>query len=239
MKFTYKAYRSMLSNIQNNGYIFTDYHNMDLYEKAVILRHDVDFSPQKALKIAEIEHAMGVKSTYFVLLSTNFYNICSKEINDIFSKIVKYGHAIGLHFDEKRYSYDTIEELKEKIYFEVDMLSRILNIRVKSVSMHRPSEFILKNELILSGIENTYCNKYFKEIKYVSDSRMYWRENPISLVQSNLYKKIQILTHPFWYDSTHLDAKQKLQKFLEDSKEVRFNDIKSNFTNVEEYLKGN
>jgi hypothetical protein len=161
MNFTYKAYRSMISSIKNNGYCFTDYHNIDLYEKAVILRHDVDFSPKKALKIAKIEFAMGDKSTYFVLLSTNFYNISSKEVNDIFGDIVKYGHTIGLHFDEKRYPYDTIEELKEKIYFELDLLSRILNIQIKSVSMHRPSDLILKNELVLSGIENTYSNKYF------------------------------------------------------------------------------
>jgi hypothetical protein len=66
---------------------------------------------------------------------------------------------------------------------------------------------------------------------------MYWRENPFDVVQSNLYKKIQILTHPFWYDSSHLDAKQKLEKFLRDFKEDRIKDIKSNFTYAEEYLK--
>lgn len=43
----------------------------------MILRHDIDNSLSQALRLAEIEAEEGVKSTWFVLLRTDFYNPAS------------------------------------------------------------------------------------------------------------------------------------------------------------------
>ena len=57
-------------------------------DRVVILRHDIDYSLDKAVALAELERELGVSSTYFVLLTSEFYNLLSK---DNLSKISKIG----------------------------------------------------------------------------------------------------------------------------------------------------
>ena len=77
MEFTYDAYRSLLELLKQRGYEFASFNNYSIMPMPVILRHDIDNSLVKALEIAKIENECNVKSTYFALLSTDFYNIFS------------------------------------------------------------------------------------------------------------------------------------------------------------------
>ena len=103
MNFTYGAYKEMLNSLRDHGYKFADYINCDDYERCVILRHDIDDSVECALKMAQIEAAEKVKSTYFVLLTSEFYNVASKANKEKILEIKELGHDIGLHFDELNY----------------------------------------------------------------------------------------------------------------------------------------
>lgn len=78
MEFTYAAYRKLLSLLRERGYAFRGYHNYRDAPRCVILRHDVDTSLDQAVKLAELEAEEGVRSTWFVLLRTDFYNVASK-----------------------------------------------------------------------------------------------------------------------------------------------------------------
>lgn len=111
MEFTYEAYERLIKGIIDNGYQITNYH---LYKKVkcpCILRHDVDMDLKKAAEFAEFESKIElkkrVKATYFVLLTSDFYNLYSKENIHLLKDILLCGHEIGLHFDEKKY---TLEE---------------------------------------------------------------------------------------------------------------------------------
>ena len=79
MEFTYASYKNMLHLLREEGYVITDYHECNSYheEDIVILRHDIDCSIEKAVKMAELENGMGVCSTYFVLVSSEFYNVAT------------------------------------------------------------------------------------------------------------------------------------------------------------------
>jgi len=75
-------------------------------EKIIGLRHDVDSELNHALKIAKIEHDLGIKSTYFVLHTASYFykEISSGIINNKLIKKLLYlqdtlGHEIGLHID--------------------------------------------------------------------------------------------------------------------------------------------
>ena len=49
---------------------YLDIINIALAEKcSLFIRHDVDFSPRKAVQMAEIELNSGIQSTYYILLS--------------------------------------------------------------------------------------------------------------------------------------------------------------------------
>lgn len=158
MEFTYKAFSNLIDLLKENGYFFSSYHNYKEKEKCVIFRHDVDSSLEKALEMAKVEHLKDIKSTYFVLLSTNFYNIFSKESCSILSEISNLGHDIGLHFDETRYKINSLDEFKRCIENEIKVMELLLNKSVQSVSMHRPSKWVLDNDISLDNIVNSYSN---------------------------------------------------------------------------------
>ena len=237
MEFTYKAYQKLIVKLKEKGYKSCFYDEVDFFEKTVILRHDIDFSPKKALEIAKIEYELGVKSTFFVLLSSEFYNIFSKSVSKALNEIVDMGHQVGLHFDEKRYNKSSIEDITKKIYSELNILKMALNRSSDIISMHRPSKLMLKENITFNGAINSYSKKFFTDMKYVSDSRMSWKEDIFEVIESEKYKKIHILTHPFWYSNEAETTKDKLCSFINQAREYRYNLIDDNFKNLDEYLK--
>lgn len=236
MKFTIGAYEQLLELLRGNGYDFCLYQESEQQRKTVILRHDIDFSIEKALEMAKVETRLGIKSTYFVLLSTNFYNIFSKQSHEKLKQIMLLGHEIGLHFDEKKFDIKTAEDMKQHVVFETDILSRLLNQKVNVISMHRPSKIILENDLQFEHLINSYSSKYFNGMKYISDSRMHWRENPIEAIESGRYQKLHILTHPFWYSTVLETMEWKLKSFLHQSIHERYDYINENFRDFEQVI---
>ncbi|CUJ28325.1 Uncharacterised protein [Achromobacter xylosoxidans] len=61
----------------------------------VILRHDVDRRPEKACALARLEHAAGVRSTYYFRVNTSG-EFPAAAIADIASN----GHEIGYHYED-------------------------------------------------------------------------------------------------------------------------------------------
>lgn len=145
MEFTYKSYCSMLSLLDQCGYAVADYSDWKDKGRCVILRHDIDYDISKAVQMARIEEDNGVVSTYFVLLTSDFYNIYSANSRKKIREIVARGHKIGLHFDETAYDLPVgdLDALRDKIAREIDLLEKALEFPVKVVSMHRPNKMML------------------------------------------------------------------------------------------------
>lgn len=61
-------------------------------EKIVLLRHDVDRKIQNALKMAELEHTLGIQSTYYFRYPYTFKP-------DVIAAIHAMGHEIGYHYE--------------------------------------------------------------------------------------------------------------------------------------------
>lgn len=234
MEFTLKAYASLINTIRSNGYVITDYMNYGKYEKSVIIKHDVDMSLSRALAFAEFEHELGIRTTYNVLLCSDFYNPYSKKNMECMIKMMDLGHEIGLHYDEVRHEGDVLENINR----ELDILASFLGKRVNSLSMHRPSEHTLKaNYQIDNGrIINSYSEEFFKEFKYISDSRMNWREDPVEAIESGKYDRIHILTHPIWYADKEETISERLKKFLEEASPERYETLKDNIRDLTSIL---
>lgn len=238
MLFTYQSYLYMVDKLRKNDYEICNYHNYERYDKCVILRHDVDNDLMKALMLAKLEQKYNIKSTYYFLLSSNFYNIASKESLDMIHQIDSMGHEIGLHFDEKKYEMCDKSRIRHKIIDEIHLMEAILNIPIKTISMHRPSEYVLENDLKLEeeGYINSYNNHFFKKFKYLSDSRMHWREDVLDIIKCCRYNKLHILTHPFWYSEQEKDMKTILFEFVENAKIERWNNLNDNFRDLKSVL---
>lgn len=239
MEFTYQDYVNMLNCLKHQGYMFTDYENYMKYPRCVILRHDVDYSLKKALELAEIEKREGVSSTYMILVSSGFYNPMDCETKNVLKELLDMGHHLGLHFDEANYEVSDMNTLKEYIKAEMQILRNCVNqANISVVSMHRPSKECLEADLDFSqdGMINSYGNSFFREFKYVSDSRMCWREPVMDYINTTQYDRLHILTHAFWYSRGKEDIRKKLQDFLGQAQEERYQLLDQNFRNLQEYI---
>lgn len=234
MEFTYDSYRRLLEKIRDRGYRIADYKSWQEGERSVILRHDIDTDIKKAVKMASIEEMGGAKSTYFVLLTSDFYNVFSKSSRDGLKQIMDSGHTIGLHFDEVCYPElsGNAEAVKRKIVEEAELLSSAVGCKVDIVSMHRPSQFVLEADMDIPGMINSYGQTYFKEFKYLSDSRRRWREPVDDIIASGRYERLHILTHPFWYNETEEDIHGTVSKFINGGNDFRYQVMASNITDM-------
>ena len=243
MQFTYRAYDNLICSLYENDYLIKDYHDYDGCEKCAILRHDIDYELDRAVEFSVIERERNAKSTYFVLLTSDFYNPASKSSLKVFDELRKNGHEIGLHFDEVRYSSDNAEWCEdyiiENIQKEAELLEKIIDEPVKTVSMHRPSKNTLDSNLEIPGLVNSYSKEFFKKFKYVSDSRMRWREDVQHIISSNEYERLHILTHPFWYKDSSLSIEKLLLEFINGANKKRFNIMNDNITDLESLIDKN
>lgn len=240
MDFSYRGYENMIKLLKQHNYSVATYQNYKNFDKCVILRHDIDYDLKKSLELAELENKLGVKSTYFVLLTSDFYNVFSNQSLRVLEKLRYFGHDIGLHFDELNYpDIISIEErIKEKIIYETNLLSSVLNIPIKSVSMHRPSKAILEADLQIPNIINSYSHEFFHNFKYLSDSRRNWREPVEEIIAKETFNRLHILTHAFWYHEKEIDMKSTLIDFLNSANKERHIYLSRNFTKLSDVLKG-
>lgn len=226
MNFTYAEYGRLLETLKGKGYSIERFNSHHKSDRTVLLRHDIDVSLEKAVDMAKFERQCeGAKATYFILISSDFYNVFSKHSLECIEQITGYGHEIGLHFDEKKYfNAETwnAEEIIKKIIWEKNLLEEMTGINVNAVSMHAPSPMTLEADLQIPGLVNTYSQKFFKEFKYISDSFHRWRDDVWSVVEDEKPEKLHILTHAFWYNEGSLTRNEEICKYIENGTKYRY-----------------
>lgn len=97
---TYKEYVNFCQQICNTGVLLYTVEKAcknigDLNKPFIIIKHDVESKPEKALKISKIEHSFGIKATYYV---HSFFLRNPKNIA-ILKEIISLGHEVGYHYD--------------------------------------------------------------------------------------------------------------------------------------------
>lgn len=205
MRFLYTDYLDYLEQLRAAGYVLSTFEGNSTPAPSALIRHDIDVSPVKALEMAQMESTHQVQATYFVLLTSRFYNLLERENEQAIRAICKLGHEVGVHFDFSKYGASlSHSELQDAVFYETGILSRILEGRpIHSISWHIPMKAYLGKDVPLfsdSGeLKNAYSSEYFYGYKYISDSMMRWREVPEQMVSPSKYPKLQILTHPIWY----------------------------------------
>lgn len=236
MEFSYEAYGRMIELLRTNGYQICPYQEEYQSDRVCVLRHDVDNSLDKALEFAEYEKELGVRSTYFILVRSDFYNPFSKKNAGTIRRIQELGHDIGLHFDEKYLEGQEQKEISSVIAAEAECMGRLLGIAVNSVSMHRPSPEALQADYRIPGLVNSYSQRFFREFKYVSDSRRNWREDVCEIIRSGEFAQLHILTHPIWYSRKERSVRETLLDFICRADEERYRALTGEFTRLEEYI---
>jgi len=159
-QYTYTRYRQLLDELTDVGLSFTTYGG-NVSEGEVLLRHDVDLSVERAVRMAEIEASANVDSTYYFLLTSRLYNIFNDQTRNRIDRIQSLGHDIGLHFSTHQYYNDAPgdEQLIEDVNTEREMLESVTGVSVDTVSFHVPPEWVLRRSF--DGFVSTYEERFF------------------------------------------------------------------------------
>lgn len=208
--FSWSGYRALIRAFLDRGYAVKFFGELDPTESHVVLRHDIDFSLRAAVDIARIESDMGVRSHYYVLLQTEFYNLCSPGDWARIVEITELGHDVGLHFDASRYDAN-LETLEAAVSKECDILATIMGREIATVSFHRPVQSLLGLARPLAGRLHAYQPQFFSEIAYVADSRGFFRYgHPLDHEAFAAGRALQLLTHPIWWPQSEVEDKMSL-----------------------------
>lgn len=213
--FNVDLYKNNLSDLLKKGFNFKS-HNQLNNGNDIFLRHDIDFSIENALYIAEVENKLNIKSYYFFMLSSNTYNLLSEFNKNLVFKIKDLGHIISIHFDPKIYNDINKSFTKEKKTFD-----SFFSTDIDLVSIHRPGIFLKQNNHKLPKVRHTYEDRYFKKMNYLSDSGGRDITKQLRELKPNLESMpIHLLLHPIWWTSENNTVNSTLNSWI--SKKYNF-----------------
>lgn len=208
--FSYEDYRNIIQIVKETG-LQAGYKDALQRDRFIIMRHDVEYSVERAYELARVETSMDFASTYFFQWTNNSYNILSKKNMDMVKAIHERGHTIGLHFALN--GMTDMEQIRRQIVKEMQILSEMFGFTIDVFSIHRPSKDVLRENIKLPGILNAYQDEFFTfaetvtedtqiAVKYMSDANHIWRYGYPDKKNIVSHNKVQILTHPFAWTKT-------------------------------------
>jgi len=98
MDFTVSRYTQLLHSLLRQGFLFMSFSDYlkkgPSAQKLIILRHDVDARPLNSLRLARLEHSLGIRGTYyFRMVPQSFDEAVIREIHGLL------GHEVGYHYE--------------------------------------------------------------------------------------------------------------------------------------------
>jgi hypothetical protein len=166
-------------------------------EPFCILRHDVDYSPAAALRLAALEAARGVKASYFLLLNTFYYNLLSPEHADVARRLRELGHEVGLHYDVRFLAAFPRERWEELLEEQARLLGAMSGAPVETVALHQPALVGADPLRGRTRFLDAYDDRFFREMTYVSDSCRAWRDATWRMLADGpLPPRLQLVLHP-------------------------------------------
>lgn len=229
--FTLGKYRELCSALLENHYVpltFSEYLENGIKlssdSKFAIIRHDVDRKPFNALKMAELENEMGVRSTYYFRYPYTFKV-------ELIKRIIDLGHEIGYHYEVLSKANGDHEKAKELFEKEFGKFREIYD--VKTICMHGSPLSKYDNRDLWTaynftsfGIIGESYLSLGKDVDYFSDTGRNWNSRNkkrdfipgkverfsvdstadlIDLIEVGGPNKICVVAHPERWASNHME----------------------------------
>lgn len=207
MSFSLEGFRDLVGALRAAGYGFSPF-VLDVPDRTVILRHDIDFSVELAARLARVEAALGVSATYFFMLTSNFYNLLSTSSRRLVEEIRSLGHTASLHFDPTVHP-----DMEEGFAAERHAFENAFG-PIEVVSIHRPGRFLEDRNRTLGDCLHTYQDRFFRDMKYASDSGgTFGHGHPLESEAFAAGKSIHLLLHPIWWTTDETEPSDKLREW--------------------------
>jgi len=181
--FTVDAYTLLITTLQKKDYSFQSVENFmqNSQKRAIVLRHDVDLRSYAALRLAQAEAKLEIRSTYYFRIVKQSYN------PDIIRKIVDMGHEIGYHYEDLAKHNGNFERAIQSFSRNLDLFRQYYP--VKTVCMHGSSGSPYDNRDIWKHYRledfDLICEPYlsidYDKVLYLSDTGRRWNGFKMSL----------------------------------------------------------
>lgn len=217
--FTFDNYRRLIVLAKSKGYQFILHKDNYVPErKDIIWRHDVEFEPDYALRMAQIEHEEGVQATYFFQLHSPYYNLFDEHYSKVFHQIHQLGHHCGLHFDCRYWGISDEKELDNYIMTDCNYLEVNLGVKMETFSFHNTTPFTQSClEYRYGGLVNVYSSFFKQHYNYCGDSLGYWRFDRLEdVLKDKKVQHLQVLTHDGNWADEVLSPRKRFAKVMHD-----------------------
>lgn len=241
--FSFDDYREIIRIIKSTDR-YVSYKEAINRDNFILMRHDVEYSVERAYNLSKVEDSMDFTSTYFFQWTNNSYNILSRKNMDMVKDMHERGHIIGLHYALN--GMTDMELVRKQIVKEINILSEMFGFKVDTFSVHRPSKDILRENIKLPGILNAYQDDFFTfaenvtedtpvAVKYLSDANHIWRYGYPDEKNILGHDKVQILTHPFAWTKTGYDNFDNYKTLVKEKTEEVIHSIDNECKDFVEY----
>lgn len=176
--FTLTTYNALLTALLQAGYGFVTFEEYCtagiLPGRYVILRHDVDKSPEHSLLTAQIEHVLGIRASYY------FRTVEESNRPEIIQTIASLGHEIGYHYEDLSLAHGDMEKAYSHFLSALDYFRTFYP--VSTICMHgAPTQQWDGRDLwknydyhALGIIGEPYLDVDFADVFYLTDTGRCW-----------------------------------------------------------------
>lgn len=187
LDFTLGTYRDLLAVSKECGYDVcpvreylarTGTEDREVSSPFLVLRHDVDRKPQRALAMARVEAEYGVESTYYVRTIEKTFK------PDLIRCIASLGHEVGYHYEDMDRADGDPDAAHASFERELGRLRRIVD--VDTVCMHgNPLSPHVNHEMWETGpdpadydlLGEAFLDIDYDDVCYYSDTGRTWRNS--------------------------------------------------------------
>ena len=186
MDFTLTQYTRLLTSLLQANYSFLCFENylnqaknpkpetQNPILRAVILRHDVDLLPQNSLQFAKIQHAQGIRGSYYFRFVPESYN------ESIILQIASLGHEIGYHYETMDTQRGDVDKAYDEFCHNLETFRKL--VPITTICMHGSPRSPYDNKDIwkkysyrdLGIIGEPYFDVDFNKLAYYTDTARMW-----------------------------------------------------------------
>jgi hypothetical protein len=206
--YRFARFKEFLEVIKGDKYsilTFSDYDAgiINTEKVNVILRHDVDISLKRTIRMAEIQKELGVVATYFFRLHAEKYSF--EDAIPVIKQLVESGFKIGLHYETLSQAQGNREQAIQMFKDDVQRLREFVSVstvaahgqkgyknrdiweNIDQEAIQVRSAYDVKHDLYLSDAGGKRLSGY--DDKYLFD-RIY---------EAKPGQIVQVLIHPDWW----------------------------------------
>lgn len=128
MDFTIEKYRELVLALKGASYEFVrydEYCNGKRAERMIVMRHDVDRSVKRAVRLAKVEKEIGVRASYYFR---------EQFIGEDVVYIASLGHEVGFHYEDLVTEKGDVDRAYLRFLRNISALRELVD--VKTITMH-------------------------------------------------------------------------------------------------------